>query len=213
MHLSWEQAVRRRRETADPFCGVRTVAPAGSMRQWLANMQLFPFVLLGLSVLSAWFMYMPARTAVLGTVVCEHPEPFQYCALEGRGLFEIAFTPDRYGALCPLTPQAKTLIHPYLVRPTIQWLPLRVGREACWEVGFVRNQSPDGRLSWNADLRAASAVLRSCDRSTNDHIMVTALDEIALDGGGTLYLSVKQPTSRKPVEVIGAFIDVRAVYD
>ena len=176
-------------------------------------MQLLPFVLLlGLSIPSVTLMYMQARTAVLGRVVCEHPEPFHYCALEGRGLFEIAFTPDDFGALCPLIQQAQTLTHPYLVRPTIQWLPHRVGREACWEVRFVRNQNPNGRLSWKSDLRAASVVLRACDRATTDHIMVTTLDEAALDGGGTLYLSVTQPRTRKPVEVVGVFLDVRAVY-
>jgi hypothetical protein len=176
-------------------------------------MQLLPFILLfGLSIPSVAFMYMQARTAVLGTVVCEHPEPFHYCALEGHGLFEMTFTPEEYGALCPLTQQAETLTHPYLVRPAIQWLPHRLGRTACWEVKFVRNENPDHRLSWKSHLKAASAVLRTCDLSTTDHIMVTPLDEVALDGGGTLYLSVRQPGSRTPVEVVGVFLDVRAVY-
>ena len=176
-------------------------------------MQLLPsFLLLAMSVPSASLMYMQARTAVLGNLVCEHPEPFHYCALQRNGLFELTLGPEGYGALCPVTPQSQTLRHPYIVRPIIQWIPLTVGRKACWVVGFVRRGTATAPLTWQSDLRPASAVLRTCARSTNDHIMLTPLDELAVEGDGTLYLSVRQESSRNPVEVVGVFVDVAAVY-
>ena len=175
-------------------------------------MQLLSALFLALSVPSVSFMYMQARTAVLGQLVCEHPEPFHYCALQSRGAFEITFGPDGYGALCPLTPQMQTLRYPYIVQLTIQWIPLTVGRQVCWEVEFLRKQNPAEQLSWQSDLRPASAVLRTCDRSTNDHIMLTQLAELAIEGDGTLYLSVGQQASRESVEVTGVSFDVRAVY-
>ena len=175
-------------------------------------MQLVPsFLWLAMSVQSASFMYMQARTAALGDLVCAHPEPFQYCALQ-KGLFELTLGPEGYGALCPLTPQSQTVRHPYIVRPIIQWIPLTVGRKACWVVGFFRRCKPAQPLTWQSDLLPASAVLRTCTRSTTNHIMVSPLDELAVEGDGTLYLSVRQ-ASRHPVEVLGAYVDVAAVYE
>jgi len=169
-------------------------------------------VLFAISVPSVSLMYMQARTAVLGKVVCEHLEPFHYCALQRDGLFELTFGAEGYGALCPATPQSQTLRHPYVVRPMIQWIPQTMGRKACWAVGFVRRGNATKPLTWQSDLRPASAVLHTCTRSTNDHIMLTPLDELAVEGDGTLYLSVRQQSSRNPVEVVGVFVDVTAVY-
>jgi hypothetical protein len=42
--------------------------------------------------------------------------------------------------------------------------------------------------------------------------MTTALDDVAIEGDGTLYLSIAQKSSRDPVEVLGVFLGVRAVY-
>ena len=176
-------------------------------------MPLLPsLLLLAMSVQSASFRYMQARTAILGHVVCEHPEPFQYCALQRDGLFELTLQPEGYGALCPVTPQSQTLRHPYIVRPIIQWIPLTAGRRACWVVGFFRRGKPTEPLTWQSDLRPASAARRTCTRSINNHIMVSPLDELAVEGDGTLYLSVKQESSRNAVEVLGVYVDVAAVY-
>lgn len=176
-------------------------------------MQLWPsLMLLGMTIPSASFMYMQARTAILGTLVCEHPEPFRYCALQRNGLFELTLGPEGYGALCPVTPQSQTVRHPYIVRPMIQWIPVTVGRKACWVVAFFRRGTASEPLTWHSNFSPASAVLRTCTRSTNDHVMLTPLDDLAVEGDGTLYLSVRQESSRNPVEVVGVFVDVEAVY-
>lgn len=161
---------------------------------------------------SVSFLYLPARTAVLGKVVCDHPAPYDYCALQRDGLFEITLGREGYGAVCPVTPQLQTLRYPYVVQPVIEWIPRSLGRKACWAVGFVRKERPSDSLSPRTALRAASAVLHACDRATNDHIMTTPLDSVAIEGDGTLYLSITQKSSRDPVEVLGAFLGVRAVY-
>jgi hypothetical protein len=169
-------------------------------------------LLLTTIVPSVSFLHLPARTAVRGQVVCEHPAPYNYCALQRDGLFEITLGREGYGAVCPVAPQLQTLRYPYLVQPVIQWIPRSIGRKACWTVGFVRKQRATEPLSRRTALRPASAVLRACDRATNDHIMTTALDEVAIEGDGTLYLSIAQKSSRDPVEVLGVFLGVRAVY-
>jgi hypothetical protein len=169
-------------------------------------------VLLTTIVPSVSYLYLPARTAVLGQVVCEHPAPYDYCALKRDGLFEITLGREGYGAVCPVAPQLQTLRYPYIVQPVIEWIPRSLGRKACWAVGFVRKQRPTDPLSSRTAFRPASAVLRACDRATNDHIMTTPLDYVAVEGDGTLYLSITQKSSRDPVEVLGVFLGVRAVY-
>ena len=174
-------------------------------------MALLSALLLVTRLTSVAFLYLPARTAIQGQVVCEHPEPFHYCALQRDGLFALTISADNFGTLCPVAPRLQTLQHPYTLQPTIQWIPFKVGREACWVVGVFRNAGPAAPPSAEYALQPASPLVHTCDRSTNDHVMVTRVDELPIEGDGTCYLSLRQESSRQPVEVIGVYVDVRAV--
>ncbi len=164
------------------------------------------------TVVPAGFVRLLAKTANFGQIVCEHPEPFVYCAVKGDAGFDISIDRDRFGAFCPAVPQLESLRYPYVIRPTVQWVPVVRGRQVCWSVGLFQRMETTGTRSWDSHLRPVSVLSRKCTRSGNDHIDATPLDELMVEGEGPLYLSVQQEGAEDPIEVLAVYLEVRAVY-
>src|ERR1700675_4069843 len=81
------------------FCrSAHRTIPIGSGAQSMRLFQpLLPSALLLTTIVpSVSYLYLPARTAVHGQVVCEHPEPYDYCALTRDGLFELTIGREGY---------------------------------------------------------------------------------------------------------------------
>jgi hypothetical protein len=183
-------------------------------RRMSSILQLLPsVVLLATAIPPTSLLYLPARTAVRGHVVCEQPEPYRYCAFRDEGVFAVTLTPDNFETMCRATPRTQSLRAPYIVRAAVRWLPWAVGREACFVARFLRDRRPGERSTGQADLRPASVQMRTCHRSTNDHVMLSWLDEVAVENSSKLYLSIGQSPSHNPVEVLGVFLQVRAIYE
>src|SRR5574341_1607984 len=91
---------------------------------------------LALTLIPAGYMYLPAKSVHVGELVCDHPEPYVYCAVKGDALFEFDLGEDSAGGWCPLRAPVETLRYPYRLRPIIQWVPVRIGRDVCWTVAI-----------------------------------------------------------------------------